>query len=224
MRPTPTAQSPKKPQHSAKGERFLRPEMEDTLSQPATVLASTREPLNSLVEGIQQGVIDFDILLSTYQKEGIFAKLIYRFARGYKLNDYDRDDMEQELAIRLWQAVADYIPGDASFRTYSSRVLHNRLLDMLDSRRSQKSEVFNRVEDSEDALNAVAIDDETSLSDLKMMLNTVRRQLGPREKTVMDDLRVGYSLAEIGRRHNLTRKQTRWAYTRIQKTTMEAMR
>ncbi|HEX4228102.1 MAG TPA: sigma-70 family RNA polymerase sigma factor [Bryobacteraceae bacterium] len=59
---------------------------------------------------------------------------LLRLASAYTNTQGDRDDLFQEIAFAIWQALPAF-RGDSSFRTYLFRIAHNRGLAHLASRK-----------------------------------------------------------------------------------------
>jgi RNA polymerase sigma-70 factor, ECF subfamily len=66
----------------------------------------------------------FDALLATN------APALTRLAATYTNTSSDRDDLFQEIAVALWQALPRF-RGECSERTFLFRVAHNRAIDYL---------------------------------------------------------------------------------------------
>ena len=67
---------------------------------------------------VQAPKLDFAELLGQY--EGA----LWRLAAGYVDQSADREDLFQEIAVALWQALPRY-RGGASPRTFVYRIAHN---------------------------------------------------------------------------------------------------
>ncbi|HEY7856536.1 MAG TPA: sigma-70 family RNA polymerase sigma factor, partial [Terriglobales bacterium] len=67
---------------------------------------------------VQAPKLDFGELLEQY--EGA----LWRLAAGYVDQSADREDLFQEIAVALWQALPRY-RGEASLRTFLYRIAHN---------------------------------------------------------------------------------------------------
>jgi RNA polymerase sigma factor (sigma-70 family) len=49
----------------------------------------------------------------------------------HNISGYDPEDIQQELRIKLWQALKTYKSNGAGLRTWGVRVINNRLIDLL---------------------------------------------------------------------------------------------
>jgi RNA polymerase sigma factor (sigma-70 family) len=63
------------------------------------------------------------------------AATLARLAASYTWSASDRDDLLQEIAMALWQALPRF-RGECSERTFLFRIAHNRCLSHLSRRRS----------------------------------------------------------------------------------------
>ena len=73
---------------------------------------------------------DFDRLFAAH------GPAISRLAASYTNTPSDRDDLLQEIAIAVWQALRRF-RGDCSERTFLFRIAHNRAIAFLARTRSQ---------------------------------------------------------------------------------------
>jgi RNA polymerase sigma factor (sigma-70 family) len=85
--------------------------------------AFTKEMPGSLIEG------RFDQLLA---RDG---PALMRLAAAYTRTASDRDDLFQEIALAIWQALPNF-RGESSERTFLFRIAHNRSVAYLASRHS----------------------------------------------------------------------------------------
>jgi RNA polymerase sigma factor (sigma-70 family) len=68
-----------------------------------------------------------------------------RLAASYTNTPSDRDDLLQEIAIAIWQALPRF-RGDCSERTFVFRIAHNRGIAYLARSRSQMAELTEEIE------------------------------------------------------------------------------
>jgi RNA polymerase sigma-70 factor (ECF subfamily) len=61
---------------------------------------------------------------------------ISRVARGYARTTAEREDLEQDIALAVWRALATF-RGDCSERTFVLRIAHNQALTFLTRRRAR---------------------------------------------------------------------------------------
>jgi RNA polymerase sigma factor (sigma-70 family) len=83
-----------------------------------------------------------DELRDTETEEQRFDRLLaangpalQRLAAAYTNSSSDRDDLFQDIAVALWQALPRF-RGECSERTFLFRVAHNRAIDYLRRRRT----------------------------------------------------------------------------------------
>jgi len=68
-----------------------------------------------------------------------------RLAASYTSTVSDRDDLVQETAFAIWQALPHF-RGDCSERTFAFRIAHNRAIAHLSRNREQKIDPLEEVE------------------------------------------------------------------------------
>lgn len=84
-------------------------------------------------------VKDFDRLLAAN------GPALGRLAASYTNTSSDRDDLLQEIAIALWQALGRF-RGECSERTFLFRIAHNRGIAFLARRRAHMPEFSDEME------------------------------------------------------------------------------
>lgn len=52
----------------------------------------------------------------------------------HAIRGFEPDDVAQELRIHLWNKIHLYDPVKANFKTWSMRVIHNKIIDMASLR------------------------------------------------------------------------------------------
>ena len=67
-------------------------------------------------------------------------------ARKWSIDGYERDDLEEELRLKLFTALDEYTPGRASIRTYANVVMNNFLCQLY---RDNKRNVMFRFKSEE---------------------------------------------------------------------------
>jgi RNA polymerase sigma factor (sigma-70 family) len=82
---------------------------------------------------------DFDRLLAAN------GPALGRLAASYTNTLSDRDDLLQEIALAVWQALRTF-RGECSERTFLFRIAHNRAIAYLSRTRSQVSETVDEME------------------------------------------------------------------------------
>lgn len=67
-------------------------------------------------------------LFNDYVKQ--FEKLITKFVYQYNIPNYSKDDIEQEILIKLWEAMDTHDQDKGAFITYFYRVANNHLINL----------------------------------------------------------------------------------------------
>src|SRR5579863_1598937 len=80
---------------------------------------------------------------------------LLRLAASYTNTSSDRDDLVQDIAIALWQALPRF-RGECSERTFLFRVAHNRAIDYLRRHRIAASPIDTEAEPRDTRPNAEA--------------------------------------------------------------------
>lgn len=70
---------------------------------------------------------------------GLYGPAISRTARSYAKTVHEREDLEQNIGLALWQALPTF-RGDCSERTFVLRIAHNQALSHLTRRRARPVE------------------------------------------------------------------------------------
>lgn len=117
---------------------------------------------------------DFDRLIAAN------GPALGRLAASYTNTASDRDDLLQEIAIALWQALQRF-RGECSERTFLFRIAHNRGIAFLSRRRAQMPELSEEME-----VPAPGPDPETEL---------LQEQTAQRLQAAIHRLPVGYRQA-----------------------------
>src|SRR5258708_10606591 len=89
---------------------------------------------------------DFDRLLAAN------GAPLGRLAASYTNTLSDRDDLLQEIALAVWQALPRF-RGECSERTFLFRIAHNRAIAYLARTRSQMPQVSEEIEVHDPALD-----------------------------------------------------------------------
>jgi len=92
---------------------------------------------------------DFDRLLA------VNGPALGRLAASYTNTLSDRDDLLQEIAIAIWQALGRF-RGECSERTFLFRIAHNRGIAFLARKRAHVQEPIGEVDVRDPASNAEA--------------------------------------------------------------------
>jgi RNA polymerase sigma factor (sigma-70 family) len=118
----------------------------------------------------------------------------------YGLPTDSRHDLEQEALLALWRKHQAYDSRRGSWRTFSERVVANRMTSVVRAMRSERSGQF-REEPIENLLGLAA---PNSPTDLRADVSRVLAGLSPFERSVALCL-VGYSAIETGQRLGVSR-------------------
>lgn len=133
----------------------------------------------------------FRTLVDRY--EGIVAAIVI----GMLGHGPDAEDVGQETFIRLYRAL-DQFRGEASLRTYLTRIAINQSLKMIRKRKSIAKRIAGSVEDGiEPAELAVDARDELDRRERERLVHTALKRLGEDQRSVVV-LRMlqGYSTKE----------------------------
>lgn len=123
---------------------------------------------SAMAEDMPESLIErrFDQLLL---REG---PALMRLAGAYTHTASDRDDLFQEIALAIWQALPNF-RGESSERTFLFRIAHNRSIAYLANRRS-----LGLSPDEEESLSDPRLDPEQELAqeqERQHLLRAVRR-------------------------------------------------
>ncbi len=139
-----------------------------------------------------------------------YSSVISFMAQNYFLDSLTFDDWYQEGMIGFLHAIRSY-SGDrgASFKTYASKCVRNRLSDCLRNSTNSKNLPLNSaVEFDEDFdIPVVSCEDTYILSeDNRDFEQILKKHLSETEKKVMISYLAGYTYAEIANSLNMTVK------------------
>ena len=109
----------------------------------------------------------------------------------YGMPTDSRRDLEQEALLELWRKHQAYDPRRGSWRTFSERVVANRLTSLVRAMRSQRSGHV-REEPIEEFLDLAA---PNNLTDLRADVSRVLAGLSPFDRSVAQCL-IGHSAIE----------------------------
>ena len=118
----------------------------------------------------------------------------------YGLPAESRRDLEQEALLELWRKHPAYDAQRGSWRTFSERVVANRMTSLVRSMYSERSGHF-REEPLEDLVALAAPNDRT---DLRADVSRVLANVSQFDRSVAGDL-IDYSAIEIGQRLGVSR-------------------
>lgn len=119
-----------------------------------------------------------------------------------KIPQIPRDDLFQEGRIAMLRAhkTFDNQKG-AQFKTYASRVVKNRLLDII---KSKKSDTFLKIREGQEVSGRANVFNSVMLYEMN---ETLKKNLSPTESAVYKKYKEGKSYEEMGQELNLTTKQ-----------------
>ncbi len=136
-----------------------------------------------------------------------------RLATGHAFSRFDREDIVQELHLRLAQAMPRHNPRRGAVHTFAHRVVHNAAATLVESARAQRRD-RRRVHDGLDLDLLPSRNPTPEQIDLRLDLPQVIARLPAL------DQRVAHALSEVdqakaARYLGLTRQQLRSARVRI---------
>ena len=150
-----------------------------------------------------------------------YAELLNRFAdmmlakiAGTTYSGIDADDLMQECSIGLLDAARDYEPDrGASFATFASVCVGNRILDTLRSaaaRKNRPNEPIDEIDERELSSVPGALSDPEARFIIEESVGELRSQIGQRltrtENAVFFDYFNGYSYEQISARQGISVK------------------
>ncbi len=128
-----------------------------------------------------------------------FASVVRVVAARYRLSSSDRDDLVQEVRVRLWRALEveriAALPASYLYRTATSAAL-----DLIRRRRTTREDSLDDVDPSEPRLAATAADpgQRAELSDLALRIERAIETIPESRRPVVRMYLAGYGSAEIG--------------------------
>ena len=128
-----------------------------------------------------------------------YGGVLRMIAARYRLSPQDRDDLVQEVRVRLWRAVEgermESIPASYLYRTASSAAL-----DLIRRRRSAREDTVDDVGATAPTLTDRALrpDQVAQLSDLAAQIEQAIGTIPPSRRPVVRMYLAGYSSTEIG--------------------------
>lgn len=128
-----------------------------------------------------------------------FAGVVRVVAARYRLPPSDRDDLVQEVRVRLWRALEveriEALPASYLYRTATSAAL-----DLIRRRRTMREDSIDDVDPSAPGLTAPAADPErcAQLSDLALQIERAIEAIPESRRPVVRMYLAGYGSAEIG--------------------------
>ncbi|MGZ0051983.1 RNA polymerase sigma factor [Brevibacillus gelatini] len=144
-------------------------------------------------------------------KENCEAKLA-----GMTFAGMSRDDVVQEVLLKVYRTMKDYDHEKARVTTYVDHVITNKIRDCLRKAGAQKNLVninavmASREEKEEEALlgSIAAPSEEARYEEVEMMIDLMEyMQLSVRDKEIIRMRREGYFHEEIGQRFNISKER-----------------
>lgn len=128
-----------------------------------------------------------------------FGGVLRTVAARYRLAPGDRDDLEQEVRIRIWRAVASERVGVVP-ASYLYRVASSAALDLIRRRRSSREDSMIDVGNHFPALadDAPGPEREAELGDLAQQIRRAIETIPASRRAVVHMYLGGYSSGEIG--------------------------
>ena len=84
-----------------------------------------------------------------------YGGALARLAGSYAQSPSDRDDLLQEIAMNIWQALPEF-RGECSERTFVFRIAHNRAINFVARNRSRREASDDNIEAVDASLNPEA--------------------------------------------------------------------
>lgn len=128
-----------------------------------------------------------------------YSGVLRTIAARYRLSPGDRDDLVQEVRVRLWRALdverMDTIPASYLYRTAASAAL-----DLIRRRRSSREEPVDDVGSLEPMMTDGGLrpDQVAQLSDLALHIERAIDTIASSRRPVVRMYLAGYSSTEIG--------------------------
>jgi RNA polymerase sigma-70 factor (ECF subfamily) len=128
-----------------------------------------------------------------------FASVVRVVAARYRLSPADRDDLVQEVRVRLWRALEveriEALPASYLYRTATSAAL-----DLIRRRRTMREDSLDDVDPAGLRLAATAADpaQRAQLSDLALSIERAIETIPESRRPVVRMYLAGYGSAEIG--------------------------
>jgi RNA polymerase sigma-70 factor (ECF subfamily) len=128
-----------------------------------------------------------------------YGGVLRSIAARYRLSPHDREDLVQEVRVRLWRAVEgermESIPASYLYRTASSAAL-----DLIRRRRSAREDTVDDVGAAAPTLTDRALrpDQVAQLSDLAAQIERAIETIHAARRPVVRMYLAGYSSTEIG--------------------------
>lgn len=157
---------------------------------------------------------DLQRLLSTHSAE------IERIVRRYATSEMDRDDLRQEIAIAIWQAIPRFL-GHSTTRTYLLRIAQNRAVT-FSLRRARNRALFRPLEVDPEAPSRDS--GEHDLEFLQLQIGLAMKALPPQHHELLTLSAAGYSPMQIAAQTGRTPGAIRIALHRAREAAKKYLR
>jgi RNA polymerase sigma-70 factor (ECF subfamily) len=125
-----------------------------------------------------------------------YQPALWRLVNSYEATASGREDLFQEIALGLWQALPRF-RGDSSERTWLYRIAHNIAISALDSRRRRESKELPMPDSIERASGLAHPDGALFLDDQRRLMLAAIQELQPVDKQLILLHLEGLSYLEI---------------------------
>jgi RNA polymerase sigma-70 factor (ECF subfamily) len=147
---------------------------------------------------------------------------ISRLAFSYETVASVREELIQEIALAIWQALAHF-RGECSERTFVYRIAHNRGLTHVGRRRPQQQSLDDLEEADEPVDPRPHPDEQLAQMNQRERLASAVQSLPVAHKQIIVLMLEGLSHAEIGEVLGITENNVAVRFTRARKALKEAM-
>lgn len=147
---------------------------------------------------------------------------ISRLAYSYEAVASVREELVQEIALAIWQALAHF-RGECSERTFVYRIAHNRGLTHVWRRRPPHQPLEDLEESDEPADPRPQPDEQAAQSHQRERLMSAIQSLPVTQRQMIALMLEGLSHAEIGEVLGITENNVAVRLTRARKALKEAM-
>jgi RNA polymerase sigma factor (sigma-70 family) len=178
----------------------------DRFAGQVTIVSETRRALEQ----------QFDRILSEY------GAAISRLAFSYESVAGVREELVQEIALAIWQALAHF-RGECSERTFVYRIAHNRGLSHL-GRRRQPFQPLEEIEESDQPVDPRPHPEEQAArTDQRVRLLSAIQSLPVTHRQMIVLMLEGLSHAEIAEVVGITENNVAVRLNRARKTLKDAL-
>lgn len=125
-----------------------------------------------------------------------YRPALWRLVNSYEANPSRREDLFQEIALGLWQALPRF-RGDSSERTWLYRIAHNIAISALESRRKHELRELPMTDSGEPPSAAEHPDQALLAEEKRQAMLAATRELAPIDKQLIVLHLEGLSYQEI---------------------------